>query len=81
MKKHPHSHGIVGLIVVLVIALIILGYYGVNVKKIIDSPQVQENLTYAWGIVKTVWGEISDIVVGLYHSLISLIKEMGSSFS
>jgi len=51
MKKK----GLIKMIVVIVIALIILGYFGFNIKDIIESDSVQTNLQYVWGFVKTFW--------------------------
>lgn len=42
-------------IVFFVIALIILGYLGFNIQNILESPLVQKNLDYIWGLIKTVW--------------------------
>jgi len=47
--------GFIKTIVLIVIALIILGYFGYNVQDIVNSPTVQKNLNYAWDIVKYVW--------------------------
>ena len=43
------------MVVVIVIALIVLGYFGFNIKDIIESDSVQTNLQYVWGFIKTFW--------------------------
>lgn len=50
MKK-----GLIKTIIVIVIALVILGYFGFNVRDIINSPTVQANLSAAWELVSNVW--------------------------
>jgi len=49
------NRGFIQIIVIIVIILIALGYFGYNIKDIIDSPAVSGNLSYAWGVVVHVW--------------------------
>jgi hypothetical protein len=50
MKKR----GIINTIVLIVVALIILGYYKIDIRDIIQSPLAESNLNYARNV--TVWG-------------------------
>lgn len=43
------------MIIIIVIALIVLGYFGFNIQNIINSPTVQKNLNYAWSLVTYIW--------------------------
>ncbi len=47
--------GFIKLIIIVVIALIILGYFGFDLKKAIEAPETQSNLTYVQQIVSNVW--------------------------
>ncbi len=47
--------GFIKLILLIVIGLIALGYFGLNIKDILASPVVKENLAYAWDLAKTLW--------------------------
>ncbi|MFA6430106.1 MAG: hypothetical protein WC229_03435 [Candidatus Paceibacterota bacterium] len=49
------NKGLIKMVVVVVIALIVLGYFGFNIKDIIESDSVQTNLQYVWGFIKTFW--------------------------
>ncbi len=49
------NKGLIKMIIVIVIALIILGYFGFSVKDIFESNTVQTNLQYVWGFIKTFW--------------------------
>lgn len=49
------NKGLIKMVVVIVIALIVLGYFGFNIKDIIESNAVQTNLQYVWGFIKTFW--------------------------
>jgi hypothetical protein len=50
-----YKKGLIKTIILIVIALIVLGYFGFNVGDIINSPTVQSNLNTAWGFVSNIW--------------------------
>lgn len=52
--------GFIKLIIIIVIGLIVLGFFGFDVQKIIDSPTVSKNLTYT-----------KDLVVGVYQKYLA----------
>lgn len=58
MKNHVvnRTKGFLQIIIIIVIALIILGYFSINVADIMASPVVQNNLSYAWNLAKDLWG-------------------------
>ena len=47
--------GFVRTIILIVVALVILGYFGFDVENIIKSEKVQNNLNYVWDMVVKVW--------------------------
>ena len=50
-----NQQGLIKWIALIVIGLIILGYYGFDLRKAIEAPTTQSNLTYAQQIVSNVW--------------------------
>ena len=42
------NRGFIGMIVVIIIGLIVLGFFGYNLREIISSGTVHDNLSYAW---------------------------------
>jgi Flp pilus assembly pilin Flp len=50
-----YKRGLIKTIIVIVIALIILGYFGFNVGDIIKGQTVQANLNNAWTFVVNIW--------------------------
>ncbi len=54
-NTHDRRGGFIKLILLIVIALIVLGFFGYNLKDIIDSPTVHENLVYVWGLTVELW--------------------------
>jgi len=49
------KQGLIKTIIVIVIALIILGYFGFNIGDIIGGPTVQSNLHTAWSFISNIW--------------------------
>jgi hypothetical protein len=47
--------GFIKMIFLIVIVLIILGYFGYNLEDIIRNPTVQKNLHYVWNFVSYIW--------------------------
>ncbi len=47
--------GFIKTILLIIIALIVLGYFGFDIRGIIESEQVQKNLFYVWSFVVSVW--------------------------
>ena len=66
--KNKNS-GFIKLVIIIIIALIVLGYYRVDVKNIIESDLVQRNLHYVWDLVSG-WGQwIWDKVMALSNNV------------
>lgn len=76
--------GFVQLVIILIVVLIILGYFGFNLKEIVQSPSVSGNLNYAWSLAVTVWNKVlvvpvtfvwNKIIVGFFwNGLVGLIN-------
>ena len=47
--------GLIKMIIIIVIAIAILSWYGVDIKEFFTSPQAQKNFGYVWNIIKDVW--------------------------
>ena len=54
-----NQRGLIKLIAVMVIAIIILSYFQVDVRKVIESEAVQQNFHYLWGLVSKVWNSVA----------------------
>lgn len=61
MIQGNRQAGFVKMVLVIAITLIVLGFFGYNLKDIVNSPTVKENLLYVWGIVHR---RASALVVG-----------------
>ncbi len=50
--------GFIKIVAIIVITLIVLGFFGFNIQKIINSPTVSGNLNYAWGLTVNLWNKV-----------------------
>jgi hypothetical protein len=49
------QQGIIKLIVLIIIGILILSYFRVDIRRIVESDIAQKNLNYVWGLVQYVW--------------------------
>ncbi len=54
-KKSAGNRGLIKTILVIVVALIVLGYFGFNLRDTMSSPTVQDNLSYAGQVATNLW--------------------------
>ena len=51
------NRGLVKWIFIIIIAIIILSYFGFDLRSIVEAEGTQNNLNYVWGGVVTVWDD------------------------
>ena len=70
-KNIKTNRGFIKWIIIIVIALIILGYFGFDVRRAIESPTTQSNFNYVQKIVWDVWNTyLKGIVMYLWNEVI-----------
>lgn len=47
--------GLIRLLILIFIALIVLGYYGVSVRNVVQNPTSQDNISYVWTGAVSLW--------------------------
>jgi len=47
--------GLIKMIIIIIIAIAILSWYGVDIKEFFNSPQVQKNFSYVWSFITDIW--------------------------
>ena len=55
MKKTATDRGIVKLIILIVVALLVLSYFGISLRALVNSPTTQDNISYTASSTVTVW--------------------------
>jgi len=54
-SKKQMNGGLIKLVILIVIVILALSYFGFDLKTFIESDQTQGNLKYVWGFVVNVW--------------------------
>ena len=49
------NRGLIQAVVVIVVALLILSYFGINLRNVADSPTTQENFSFVWNKAVHIW--------------------------
>lgn len=52
------NRGLIKLLLLIIVAIIVLGYFRIDLRSIIESEAVQTNLNYAWSVVVQFWDRI-----------------------
>ncbi len=55
MKYNTGNRGLVKTIILIVIALLILSYFGLNLRDIVNSPAGRDNFSYTQEVMINVW--------------------------
>ena len=71
MMKFKHDkRGLIQWIIIILIAVIVLSYFGFDLRAIIESERTQNNLGYLWGLGVTVWNEyLSYPILYFWHNI------------
>lgn len=59
--------GFINAIILVIITLIILGYFKIDIKSIISTQAVQNNLTYVWELVVKALYAVRDFITGFIN--------------
>ena len=59
------NRGFIKIILLIVVVLIVLGYYGFNLREQLDSPSIKENLLTFWNWIVSGWTWLVDSIKGL----------------
>lgn len=46
---------ILGIIILIALGIVILGYFNISIKSVVEKPVVQENTSYVTGVIGTLW--------------------------
>lgn len=60
MNQYIQNKGgisIIGIIILAIILILILSYFGYDIRSIVESPKAKENLNYVGGVVEDLWNK------------------------
>lgn len=53
--RQTHNKGLIGILVIIVLAIITLSYFNVDLEKVANEPDVQKNIEYISNQTTTFW--------------------------
>ncbi|HVT75293.1 MAG TPA: hypothetical protein VHD69_02690 [Candidatus Paceibacterota bacterium] len=56
-------------VILALVIIIVLSFFGYDLRAIIEAPQTQSNLGYAWSGVSFVWDHIKGPILYLYQNI------------
>jgi len=56
-------------IILLVILILALSYFGISIRNIVESPTGQDNLSFVWAYIKDGWEIIVAFLTGVIQSV------------
>jgi hypothetical protein len=68
---HQQEKGFINAVILVVLALIILGYFNINIAEILDLPMVKNNLMYLWNLAVTGISQGIDYISNWINQVIS----------
>ena len=69
--------GFIKLIILIVLGLILLGYFGFNIREIIEGETVQSNLGYFWDLIVRLWVDyLRGPAVWIWDNIISILWDL-----
>ncbi len=58
MNKYKNKQGgLIKMIIIIIIVIAILSWYGLDIKEFFTSPQAQKNFGYIWNFIKDTWND------------------------
>jgi hypothetical protein len=65
------NRGLIKMIIVILIALLLLAYFGLNLRSIVGSQTFVDNWNYLAGLISTIWNDyLKAPVMFLWNSII-----------
>jgi len=75
MPKTNYQKGIIKTIVIVLIGIVFLSYFGIDLEQATKSDLLRKNLSYSWEVVKSTW---NNYIVGSVDRVVTSVKNVGS---
>jgi len=57
MLSAQRNTGIIKFLIIIIVLILLLSYFNIDVRGIIEAPKTQENFSYVYGWIAFVWSE------------------------
>lgn len=70
MIDFKNQQGFLRLIFIIIILVVVLSYFNIDIRGIVEAPQTQQNISYVWGWAVFVWNEfLRSPVLYFWHNI------------
>ena len=66
------------LITTIAILILVLSFFGISIRSILESPTGKDNLTFVFEIIHTGWSVIHGYIMSVYYNLQSIVSLVSS---
>ncbi len=63
MSKLDTNRGIIKTIFIIIIGVVILSYFGFNIREIVENPTTQNNLSYVLNAAVNIWKNYLEVSI------------------
>lgn len=56
--KNKGGISILGVILLGIMLILVLSYFGLDIKSLVESPKTQDNLNYVGGVLEDIWEKV-----------------------
>ena len=72
IKFQNHNRGLIKMIIVIFIVLILLAYFGLNLRSIVGSQTFQDNWNFISNLISTIWNNyLKGVVTFIWNSILA----------
>ncbi|MDE1974893.1 MAG: hypothetical protein KGI49_00030 [Patescibacteria group bacterium] len=64
ISRPAGERGLIKMIVIIVVALLVLSYFGINLRNLVSSPTNQDNVTYIASTTVSIWDSYLKVPAG-----------------
>ena len=72
-KNKQAGLSLITTIILIVIAIAVLSYFGFDIKNFFTSPQAQKNFGYVWNFIQDLW---NNYLAGPAHTLWGILVQL-----
>ena len=75
MKISIYKRGFIKIIILIVVGLLILSYFRIDLRGLVNSDSTQGNFSYAWSFIQQMWyNYVKTPVIFLLNGILHLIQ-------
>lgn len=79
-KVKSKKSGLIFEVFLIIAALVLLGYFGLDLERILELPVVKKNFSYAGGAIRAIWGFLAAFIFTISDFILTVFQKIKSLF-